>query len=412
MSTKSWIGASANIAQIDTFTVGGTPTAADTISITINGKIVTYTYTTSDTTAKMATGLQLLLSASQEPEFKEVAWTVANSVITGTASGTGVNLKPFTATASVSGSTTLTQAHPTASVSPYDWNNAANWFPSGVPANGDTIVFENGSIPCFYGLNTGITPANFIRRATYTGAINLPLYTRTGYREYRTTTLTFAGCPLFTIEQPGSDAAGQIKLDVGATAFTGSVNGTGNAGGIGSELLWLKATGSASTNTLSLDGGSVVLAAQAGDVITLASLTAVTGSTIRGGTGLTFNAATVTITASQMDVRSNIATLSTDSQAETWLRDTMTVGTFTNNGTCHYISNGTVTTLNNLTNGSVDYSLDNRARTITNKVNFYPGCSFTDANGTVTLSGGYTVVQGKATDCRLDFGRNRNYTVA
>jgi roadblock/LC7 domain-containing protein len=97
MSTRGWAGGAAKVAQVSTFTVGGTYADGQTYSVTINGKVVSYTSVTADSAnADAAVGLLAALQASAYPEFLEITWaSVSSLVISGTANTAG---KPFTAT--------------------------------------------------------------------------------------------------------------------------------------------------------------------------------------------------------------------------------------------------------------------------------------------------------------------------
>ena len=58
------------------------------------------------------------------------------------------------------------------------------------------------------------------------------------------------------------------------------------------------------------------------------------------------------------------------------------------------------------------FVVDDRAKTITNKVSLYSGCTFTDDAGILTLTAGFQTVRCRLEDVSIGLGVNRSYTVA
>jgi hypothetical protein len=134
MAANRWQGGAAAVAQVTTWTFGGTWTATDTITVTIGSK--SYTVTTgSATLATLLATLQAALaglSSSSFPEFAEVTWTnPTGTTLVGTAATAGV---PFTATLTTSSAAgTISAASTTASSGPNDWSTAPNWSRGVIP---------------------------------------------------------------------------------------------------------------------------------------------------------------------------------------------------------------------------------------------------------------------------------------
>ena len=136
MATNRWLGHAAETAQVTTLTVGSS-TNGHTFITTINGKAITYTAGSGETTSTIATAVQALLAASEIPEFAEVTWTVATNVVTGTAANPGV---PFTV--SLSGTGTYSASTTTANSGPNVAGVAANWSLAALPGAGAEFLLD------------------------------------------------------------------------------------------------------------------------------------------------------------------------------------------------------------------------------------------------------------------------------
>lgn len=412
MSTRYWLGRVQPRAQVVTITVTAYD-ATTTYKITMGVNVVSV-LGSGGTTTTVATALLAALQATQYLEFSDVSWTAVGNVITGTAQTPG---KPFTATSSVSGGTGTIGAvtTTTTNTSPNDVGDANNWSGATLPVGGDSIVIENSSVDLLWNLDTfsAVDIAAFTRRATHTGKIALSTFNTSGYYEYRPMKLSMQTCTALTIEQSASDGVEHVKISTGTNASAWSIYGQGSGTTLGNEPLWLD--GANNSNTLVCDGGAVAIAKLASDTATLSSIKAVGGSTLNFGPGVTFNSATASLTGCTAYIQTNISTLTVDGNGSTIVTGTATVGTLTiNSGKVTYISSGTCTTLTILGAGAIDYSLDRRSRTVTNKVVMYEGASFNDPDATVTFGAtpAFQVVQGRLAKCQVDLGVNRNYTVA
>lgn len=287
-STKYWLGRQQTTRQVDTLTVTASAVSG-TITVTINGKDVVTTHTTTSTTTG-ATEVYTALAACTEPEFTELTFAnPSNGVVTITGPDDGA---PFTASKAQAGGSTCTLSTTTTAQSPHDFNDAENWSDGSVPGNLDTAVWENTDVDCLYNLSgLSSTTFNVVRRDTFTGQLGLPDYNPAGYWEYRATFLVTAGTTV-TLEQAAGDTAGQIRVKPAAgSAVTAVVTGPGAGGTPGNEPIEL--TGMPASSTLSVTGAGVAVAPLTGQTCTVATLLAI-DSTIRLGTGVTLTTANLT----------------------------------------------------------------------------------------------------------------------
>jgi hypothetical protein len=222
MSLRYWNPNAISTTMVVTFTVTGVANGA-TLNIICNGKTITYTCTGTDSTSTAAANLEaLLLPAANAPvEFADATWSVSGNVITATAATQGT---PFTFTSSVTGGALMTQATAVANSSPSDVDNPNNWLTSagatGLPVNGDDIIFADTSVSALCNLSslTAINLNSITLWNTFTGNIGLPEINTAGYIEYRPTYFQI-GCTNYT---QGFGSAGQgsglVRVNVGAGA--------------------------------------------------------------------------------------------------------------------------------------------------------------------------------------------------
>ncbi len=177
--------------------------------------------------------------------------------------------------------------------------------PGSGTALGDDVVLTESSVSLLWNLTTALAVnlSSFTRYASFTGAVNLPVYNANGYYEYRGGTLVFASCPTALIQQAQQDQAGQISLDFGSSvaALVTVTNANQSAAQLGNEVVWL--TGSAASGALMVIGGSVALAMQPGNtanfttvVLSQGGVMTIGQNTTLGGT-LTNNSSTLRLLA-------------------------------------------------------------------------------------------------------------------
>lgn len=184
MAKLRFLGIAQAVSQVETITLGGTWSAGETATITINGKFVQYVVESGDAAADVAAGLQALADASDEPEFQECTWTVVTTAIT----ATGTAGIPTTITVSEgSASGTIATTTTTSATGPYHWDNAANWSTAAVPVNSDEVYIDLEEVEVRYGFPTGLTLAKFVMSA---GSVGNADWNDSGYAEFRDRYLT------------------------------------------------------------------------------------------------------------------------------------------------------------------------------------------------------------------------------
>ncbi len=412
MTLQRWVAKQKKTAQVDTVTI----TAADvttTYKITIGNKVVSTLGAA--TTALTAAALQAALAASQDGEFQEIAWTnptAAPTTVVGTAQTWG---KPFTLSATVSGGAgTLSLTHTTVNTSPNDVNDAANWS-SAVPVNGDSVLIDFGgpaeSLWWNLGSLAAVTLVAFTRRRGFTGSIGLPEINTDGteYTEYRATEFAFNTQTTFlvTVEQPSSDGAGQIKLNTGSTQTVLNVLGDG-AGSLGSEALWWR--GTHASNVVNAKSCSLAIAPVNANSAVVPTLNA-DNSTVRCGSGLTLT--TLNNRGSTVELHGSLTTL-TQRAGTTVMYESgaVTTATIHSAGVLFWCSDGTITTLTLGLSSRADFSIDARARTITNKVNMYGGSVLNDPAASLIAGGfSYLMVECEQSQITINQGPGRSCAV-
>jgi trimeric autotransporter adhesin len=288
MTTKTWTGNAAPVAQVTTLTPAS-PNANDTFTVTVNNKSVSY-QTAAGTIADVCNGLATALANAPYSEFGEFTPQNAISAITLTGNTAGV---PFTVSLSVqtSGGATFTQAATTACTGPNFWDNAANWSSDTIPANGDDVVFNSGNVACLYNISQpSITLNSLSVYQTYTGTIGLPLYNTKGYYEYRPTELAVSATSLNVGQFAGTSAqgSGRIKINVGTNICTLNVYNTGQPLDQGNPAFTWRGTNAG--NVVNVNKGQVGIAFFPGNAATVDDLNVGYVSNVNGDVQLTAGA--------------------------------------------------------------------------------------------------------------------------
>lgn len=241
MPTNRYRGDALAVAQLDTLTVGGTPAVNQVYSVTINGKVVSYTATGTDTNSTIALALANAMTASAIREFGEVLWAQDSGTtnqINATAQTAG---RPFTVAAvSATGTGTLTHAAVTANTGPWNWDQPLNWtlgrIPAGkcaAPVQSAPSASSGGSLSngtTYYWVVTATNPNGETTKSNEQNlAITTPNQTAnlawalvkgaTGYKVYRSTTAgTYGASSLVATITSGSTL---VYVDTGTATTTG-----------------------------------------------------------------------------------------------------------------------------------------------------------------------------------------------
>jgi len=392
------------IANVDfVITIGANTTTAGvatTIKEALNGD------TLADTTASCVPSIADL-GAQGIPQFGNLSATVSSSTVTITTAGTGVLAgTPFTMTEAETtagdGAVNYTNAA-TAATSRNHANQADNWDGNAVPGNGDTVIFDTGSVDCLWELDLGaIAVTQFTKYKSYNGKIGLA---RTNvddsanpYPEYRTPQyLTADGFTNADLEVGAGPGSGRIKLDGGTVASVYNVFGKGTRETNGVPCILL--IGNNNSNVVRNLDGDVGLAFYGGETFTCTTLINGSGPTSQAETycssGVTFNSATVTINGGSLTTNSALAT--GVANGGIWKHGAGTITSLTVNKGAKFWPTGaaTITTLD-LNGGEIDCTKGVASFAITNTITMSAGSTFRDPQGRT----GNVVIQ--LIDCTLD----------
>ena len=238
MATMKYIGLAQDVAQEDTILIGGSPAAADTISVTCADKTATLTGGSSmDTTTEYATGLAELINASRHDanaftgdftanvggqelaEFRDFEATVSGSTVTVKSKTPGVD---FTISVAKTGSLTVTHnAEVVAPTGKQYFDNADNFEGGVLPSATDVIELDKESPAISRGLNNTTLDLAIDVLPGYQGSgIGLDAVNTgngTAYPEYRTNRYLKLPATASTGSQEHriNSASGKYRLDLG-----------------------------------------------------------------------------------------------------------------------------------------------------------------------------------------------------
>jgi trimeric autotransporter adhesin len=421
MATPRWKGKALPVAQVNTITVANTWAAADTVTLTMNGKAIVITIGATVTTAAVATAIKEAIngdtitgnatrseSGANIPEFAEVAATVLNSVVTVTGNTKG---KPFTLTVteSTAGSGTATGAVATAASGPNHWNEAKNWDTGSVPVDGDTPYIDNSNVSILYGLDqSAVTLAALYVGQSFTGTIGLPEVNSDGtqYLEYRDQYLA-VGATILQIGLGVGEGSGRIKINTGSVQTALSVwNGGQSLDTTLPAILW---KGTHASNALVMRGGDVGIAVYGAEVATLATWSVESGRLVLGA-GVTLSGA-LQQNGGDVLVNSLIDGSLTVLDGNTVIDGTGAVDQLTiRGGNVIYNTSGTLGGATVLSGpGVLDFSQDARATSVTNPIDMHgQQCRLADPNK--RLGGVVIDLNEGATLAQVDLGSNIRVT--
>ena len=420
MAKAKWRGDAPNIADVWTATPGGTIAATDIFTLTINGKDVTFTATTT-TVSHVVTGLVTAWNLSTVPEHAEYAAADTGTThITLTAKVAGV---PGTITSSitdVSGAPppTLAMSNTTPATGSAFADNAANWSTGAVPIDDtDSVVFEGSSKPMYYGLDQSaidLTGLEILK--SYTGTIGLSEYNASGYKEYRGLYWQI-GSPETDIGLGEGSGSGRIKIDNGSDLSVIRVWGTGSPAETGIPSFLWKGTETGETNTMIVNKGSVGIAFFAGDTSKMTSLTVgydanrARDATVFCGPDLSASLPTILQTGGTLDIETNI-TAATITGGVLTISGTATVGALrADGGTTYYTTSGTMTTLDISGGAVLDLTRSTQTRTIST-INMYEDAIIIDPAGTLPNGTAYNVIRTNLQRVQIQGPESRKWTMA
>lgn len=399
MAVITWLGLQPKTRKVMPWTCNA---AAGTYNLTHNLKVISFTYV-SGTAADVVAELVAAWQASAEPEWQELEVSANGNDVVVTGPDTGA---PFTVTASVTGSATMTAGTVINPTSPNDIGDNANY--SGTLANSDTLVIPAGSADMLWNLEdkaslTGLT----VIREPGGPVIGLPDWRATNYREYRPTRLKLKATTL-KLSTTAQDAAGSVRVFVNAVASAMIINGDGQGGNaaLGQEVVEI--VGANSTSSLYVNGSSVAVATATGTTATIPTIEA-ENSTVNLGSGCTLTA--VELNGCTAAVAANWGgSLVTD--ADTTLTVTGTATGTTpqfNSGTVNWNGTGNIDTAILGPGVVLDLTGGAGAVAVTTQISKSEGAVINDPGSRLAVP--YDVVCDRSPVEGLNLGRHRRVTV-
>lgn len=355
MATTRWLGRALAVAKVMTHTIGGAAAAAQTYTITRNGKSISYTSIGGDTNTTIATALTTLLNASTVPEFSEVTWSSAAAIITGTCDTAGNNQ---TYTTTTDGAWTFVTALVTAASGPNRWDVAVNWSGGAVPVGADDVVIDI-PVSILDGLDqSAVTLTSLVIAASFDNAyIGRPRTNAGGYTEDRDIALKISATTV-RIGVGEGNGSGRVKINFGTVQMTTEVRKTGQPieQGVPSLLL----LGTHASNAMDVQAGSVGVAIFGTEVSTLLTLRCSANATVTCGEGCTLG----TISGEGTVQMNSAVTTLTQAGGQWTINGSSAITTLTQNGgLLNHNSSSTITTAT--IGGTVNCGGDASARTIT-----------------------------------------------
>ncbi len=399
MATKIWIGDAQDIAQVDTFTVGGTIEVGDEFSVKIGNRTITAVATTTVVDTTVADIITALEGASIYPEFYGLIITNTTATTTGTFTITYPAGASYTATASTTESgggaadlQTFTKVTTTTATGSAWWDNADNWDTGTVPVNTDDVIIANSARSITEGLDqSAVTLTSLKILQSFTGHIGLPEFAATSvgsYEEYRDKYLQIHASDLEIGEGPGT-GSGRIRIDNLTTEIDVIVHNTGDRAETNvPSVLW---KGTHIANTMTINKGFVGIAFYPGEAAALASLKQTyrtkpkTDTDVVVGNGVT-QLTTVAKNGGTLQLSTSTTVMVLAGLGTTTVLGGTHTAVIIYSGTMYYQSSGTITSLTVAGPNSVaDFGRDLRLRTITDTYMFAGG-TLLDPEKTITYT--------------------------
>lgn len=442
-NTYIFRGDAVAVSQADLITVTGVWAAADTVTMTINGKDLIVTIGTAVTVTDVAlaivaawNGAALVGDESRNttgdliPEFNESTATSAVGVVTLTADPAGV---PFivtvvenTAGTGTAVGTTAPAAGTTASNGPNHWTKE-NFFketagvriPSddlpGTLANASVFV-ENTSVSILYDLDQSAVaqPWDDLNiPSSFTGAIGLPKTNGGGYEEYRERYLKppdQVGNTDVKIGEGEGAGSGRVLLDF--LTSQSSIAVSGSSSGVEEDLKAIILKGTHASNTLEITSGEVDVAPDKDDISVIATLRVVGDGIFRASGGVdistlaTFEDSTEGVFAPAV---ANVlaALVMTGGPTVTVGGDGAITTVDLLGGTLDYQGAGTITTLNGGPDATADFAGNPNASVTITTLNVEARFSLNDPDKKVTFTNPINQGNIGENDWQHEFGKGR-----
>lgn len=260
------------------------------------------------------------------------------------------------------------------------WSEAENWTLNRIPIDGDTVVFEDSTVSCWWGLDQSLVNPDLIRfEASFTGGVGLPTW-EGDYEEYRDRRLSIGHGTIYGVMEVQigvGDGSGSplIRLDTGAgQALITCWKTAQGIGGTGFSFDWV---GTHADNTLRLYRGRVSVAMEATDTgkkvntILIGFVDNEDGDSVLAiGTGVTVGA--IQKRGGQLTSESALPDEFVQLSGTTTLIGTGGAADLTiRGGKFHYNSSGTLVDATISNDAILNFDGDLRPKTITNPIKKY-----------------------------------------
>ena len=289
------------------------------------------------------------------------------------------------------------------------WTNTTNWLEAAVPVTGDAVYFYNSSQAVSTNLaQSAVTLTSLTIDSSYTGTIG----TATTLLAIGATNVTIGGVGASGIQGAG---ATRINLNLGSVASTVTVLSSANSGAdVGEPPIRLLGT----NIVVNAESGFIGGGTEAGDAATF--------NFFRVGSGASGSLSSPTVyigqgsTITEWDIAggtildlSNQATTTINIAGGTYTRQGNGAVTTLNilNGTCRYNGTGTIT--NSFINGTLDFSGDTRAKTVTNCTAYGGTINANNGNpNSIAFTNGIILSGCKLKALNLDVGYSRTIKIS
>ncbi len=373
MADVKWTGEATAVAQVDTFTPGGTIEADDVFILTITGWDGTSTAisaaaggtTVADVTAAMTAAWNASTHALCTPIT--AADNTTNLTLTADTAGEAFSVAATTTEAGggAADAQTFVKASTTASAGPKHWDSTGNWDTGALPgaSAGDEVFISNCSDDIVYGLDqsgTANTLTTLNIDKSFTGKIGY-----NGEAGFSGTYLQVKATTVNIGQHIGSGSpagSGRIMIDVGSagTPVINIYNTSSSSADTNKPCVRVKANNASAVCNIS--DGMVGFAYEDGETTTIGTIRMSGGEEVYISEGTTVT--TVYKKGGNCDMVCGCTTLTNDGGALSLYGS----GTYTTinqkAGTCYLYGTGTITTLN-VTGGFADCRKSLDSRTIT-----------------------------------------------
>lgn len=404
MALKRWIGAAAAVSQVTKVTFSAY-SSAQTYSLTINGKVVSFLSVTG-TNSEIWAGLVAAWEASAEPEILEALATVSTGVVLTSREGGN----PFTVSAgATTGTPTVTLI--TAATGPNYFSNDDNWEGGAAPAAADDLLFAESDVDLLHDLTPGFALGVITVEKSFTGRIGLGRVASGGYQEYRPRYLTLGDAASIIIGAGTGNGSNRILIDAATEVVDVEIYGTGQGEGYDKAVRIVNAD---DASTFAAYAGSFELSGTGGaasiDVISRqdtgsAPEVIVKGGAVAGVVRVSGANARIILDGNATSIEAMQGGQVTVSSAGTCPTVSASGG-----GVVYWDSSGAISTqLFVYSGGSAMFGRRAVARTVAD-CELHGGGTLDDPFGLVTWTAGVTLV-GLLSEVELNLGRNVTLTI-